>query len=304
MKKIKFLFIGALLSKTVYGLKVDNKFDPLDVIGSGFESVGNTIFSGLKGVFGGIGRDIQEAFDTVIDDLTPKTEDVEPQHNIQEIAAEQEKLRDSIPAIESDITAIQNVVNELTVGASINAAKGLNIEQTVLKPNTEGPVTPLNTLKTVEKEQKKIHPKEFLESLTKPSSIVSDYTAPIIVIQAPETTPSELISISEIMRCQGGSNWSTAQQHKKRMKEYKDFNGKHKQQIKDQIQEITQLLEEKDDAMTDMRNKLRRAEIELAETPSDVVTLEIKLLNQQMNYLAEEIVVLDNTLAKLERKIK
>lgn len=270
-----------------------------------------SIFSGIGSMFSGITQGIQNIFETFIKEIIPDPVLVDPKYDIRAITSTQQDVLKSLPVLESDLNAVGEVVNEMAVGASINAAKGLKISQSVLKPDMTGASETLRNLKSVEsqdskkkslKSAAKAKSREFLESLSKPSEIVSDYTAPIIVIQAPDTDPTQLMAINEIIRCRGGKNWVTTQEHMLKMKEYRKLKGKKAKLLDEEIKQINQLLDEKDSVMTDLRNKLRANEIKMVESPSDVTTLENKLLNQQMNYLAEEILVLDKQLEKLHKK--
>lgn len=292
------IFVGILSIAFVQATTVQSQFfNPL------------SIFTGIGNLFTGITSGIQNIFDVFIKEIVPQPIEVDPKYDIKNLTSIQQDILNKLPMLENDLNSVGEVVNEMAVGASINAAKGLQITQSVLKPDMTGAAQVLRNLKSVKTEDKKnlksmakAKSKEFLESLTKPSSIVSDYTAPIIVIQAPETDPNQLMTINEIIKCRGGKNWVTAQEHLLKMKEYKKLSGKKKKLIDEEISEINKLIEEKDAAMTDLRNKLRINEIKMVEAPSDVATLENKLLKQQMNYLAEEIVVLDTQLTKLHKK--
>ncbi|TRY50953.1 putative Secreted Protein [Cryptosporidium tyzzeri] len=301
-KKIIISIIIGLLSITfVQASTVQSQFfNPL------------SIFSGIGNFFNGITKGIQNIFETFIKEIIPPPQLIDPKYDIRSITSVQQDVLKNMPILENDLNSVGEVVNEMAVGASINAAKGLQITQSVLKPDMTGASEALRNLKSVDSVDKKkslksaakAKSREFLESLSKPSEIVSDYTAPIIVIQAPESDPTQLMTINEIIKCRGGKNWITAQEHMIKMKEYRKLKGKKKKLLDEEIEQINQLLDEKDTIMTDLRNKLRANEIKMVESPSDVTTLENKLLNQQMGYLAEEIVVLDKQLEKLHRKKK
>lgn len=298
-KVLVSILIGLLSMNFVQASTVQSQFfNPL------------AIFSGIGSMFGGITKGIQNIFETFIKETIPEPVLVDPKYDIRAITSVQQDVLKNLPVLESDLNSVGEVVNEMAVGASINAAKGLQISQSVLKPDMTGASETLRNLKSAESQDKKKSLKsaakakshEFLESLSKPSEIVSDYTAPIIVIQAPETDPTQLMAINEIIRCRGGKNWVTTQEHMLKMKEYKKLKGKKTKLLDEEIKQINQLLDEKDSIMTDLRNKLRANEIKMVESPSEVATLENKLLNQQMGYLAEEILVLDRQLEKLHKK--
>ncbi|KAJ1607175.1 putative signal peptide-containing protein [Cryptosporidium canis] len=299
-KKVLVSILVGLLSITfVQGATVQSQFfNPL------------AIFSGIGSMFSGITKGIQNIFETFIKEIIPSPVLVDPKYDIRRITSVQQDILKNMPILENDLNAVGEVVNEMAVGASINAAKGLQITQSVLKPDMSGASETLRNLKSVNTDDKKkslksaakAKSREFLESLSKPSEIVSDYTAPIIVIQAPDTDPTQLMTINDIIKCRGGKNWITTQEHMLKMKEYKKLKGKKKKLLDEEINHIHELLEEKDSIMTDLRNKLRASEVKMVERPSDVATLENKLLSQQMGYLAEEIVLLDKQLEKLQRK--
>ncbi|OII72977.1 uncharacterized protein cubi_02208 [Cryptosporidium ubiquitum] len=299
-KKIIISIIIGLLSITfVQASTVQSQFfNPL------------SIFSGIGNLFDGVTKGIQNIFETFLKEIIPQSVLVDPKYDIRSITSVQQDILKNMPILENDLNTVGEIVNEMAVGASINAAKGLQISQSVLKPDMTGASEVLKNLKSVNttdtkqslKSVAKAKSREFLESLAKPSEIVSDYTAPIIVIQAPETDPTQLMTIHDIIKCRGGKNWITTQEHMIKMKEYKKLKGKKKKLLDEEINQINELLDEKDAIMTDLRNKLRANEVKMVENPSDVNTLENQLLNQQMSYLAEEIVVLDKQLEKLQAK--
>ncbi|KAH8738670.1 hypothetical protein FG386_000665 [Cryptosporidium ryanae] len=298
------VFIGLLSVVYVHGAKVESQsgsefFNPL------------AIFSGIGSLFDGVTKGIQNIFETFIKEIIPPPIEIDPKYNIQDMSTIQEDIVKNLPIIENDLNSVGEVVNEMAVGASIGAAKGLKISQSVLKPDTSDADQLLKNLKSVEgkeerkktlKEVAKAKSKDFLEALTKPSSIVSDYTAPIIVIQAPETDATEVMKINDIIKCRGGDKWLTLDEHHSKMKEYRKFKGKKRGNIEHEIEQINKLIEERDEVMTGLRNQLRVNEVRMAEKPSDVATLENKLLKQQMGYIADEIVVLDRQLGKLHKK--
>ncbi|KAK6590075.1 hypothetical protein RS030_182746 [Cryptosporidium xiaoi] len=298
------IFIGLLSTVYVHGAKVESQ------TGSGFFNP-LAIFSGIGSLFDGITRGIQNIFETFIKEIVPLPIEIDPKYNIQEMSTIQEDIMKNLPIIENDLNSVGEVVNEMAVGASIGAAKGLKISQSVLKPDTSDAEKLLKNLKSVEgteekkktlKEVAKAKSKDFLEALTKPSSLVSDYTAPIIVIQAPETDATEVMKINDIIKCRGGDKWLTLDEHHSKLKEYKKFKGKKKKYIEDEMEQINKLIEERDEVMTSLRNQLRANEVKMAEKPSDVSTIENKLLKQQMGYVADEIVALDRQLGKLHKK--
>lgn len=305
-KIIIAIFVCFLSTVYVNGSKVETQntsefFNPL------------AIFSGIGSLFDGVTKGVQNIFETFIKEIIPEPVEVDPKYNIREMSSIQEDIMKNLPKIEDDLNSVGEVVNEMAIGASINAAKGLKISQSLLKPDTSGATQMLKNLKSVEgnKEEKKTlrevaraKSKDFLEALTMPSSIVSDYSAPIIVIQAPETDAAQVMKINEIIKCRGGDKWMTANEHHSKINEYKKLKGKDKKRIDDEIEQINKLIEEKDELMTVLRNQLRVNEVKMAERPSDVAALENKLLKQQMGYVADEIVVLDSQLGKLHKKRK